>query len=151
MVKFLCCHWKKESLSDKCSLDKLAEAPGSRQLDVGQTKNYHHSQEKEIEHCPLTNSKIKMDFCNILQSIAKYFIETTTKNSELCRCPTFPDLFKRHCTYFMDICTTLHTRIPGLLQGRFLVGGPSGQLFCPLNTVINTNLKPPHNHHATTP
>ena len=51
----------------------------------------------------------------------------------------------------MDICTTLHTRIPGLLQGRFLVGGPSGQLFCPLNTVIHTNLKPPHNHHATTP
>ena len=70
---------KKESLSDKCSLDKLAEAPGSRQLDVGQTKNYHHSQEKEIEHCPLTNSKIKMDFCNILQSIAKCFIDNHNK------------------------------------------------------------------------
>ena len=42
------------ALNDKCSLDKLAEAPGSRQLDVGQGKNYHHSQEKEenIEHCP---------------------------------------------------------------------------------------------------
>ena len=42
------------ALNDKCSLDKLAEAPGSRQLDVGQGKNHHHSQEKEenIEHCP---------------------------------------------------------------------------------------------------
>ena len=41
------------ALNDKCSLDKLAEAPGSRQLDVGQGKNHHHSQEKEgnIEHC----------------------------------------------------------------------------------------------------
>ena len=42
-----------EMLTDKCSLDKLAEAPGSRRLDLGQPKNYHHSREEEenIEHC----------------------------------------------------------------------------------------------------
>ena len=105
MVKFIRFHWKKEFLSDKCSLDKLAEAPGSRQLDVGQTKNYHHSQEKEIEHCPLTNSKIKMDFCCIVQSVAKCFTDNHSKKPQLCRCPTFPDLFNKHHNDFIDICT----------------------------------------------
>ena len=43
----------RRSLNDKCSLDKLAEAPGSRQLDVGQGKNYHHSQEENFENFAL--------------------------------------------------------------------------------------------------
>ena len=43
----------RRSLNDKCSLDKLAEAPGSRQLDVGQGKNYHHSLEENFENFAL--------------------------------------------------------------------------------------------------